>query len=110
MSYLVSVDVVPDRREEEQREYEAELIESRQAAYCEECGEIFEDVDIEGTCSKNVICAECAENETEAIIKTIRRLALENAANSDEKQRVATALCFLSDYSEEFQQHLREGH
>ena len=109
MSYLVSVDVVPDRREEEQREYEVELIESGQAAYCEECGEIFEDIHNDSIYD-NVICSECAENETEAIIKTIRRLALENAANSDEKQRVATALCFLSDYSEEFQQHLREGH
>ena len=109
MSYLVSVDVVPDRREEEQREYEAELVESGQAAYCEECGEIFEDIHNDSIYD-NVICSECAENEVEAITKTIRRLALENAANSDEKQRVATALCFLSDYSEEFQQHLREGH
>ena len=109
MSYLVSVDVLPDRREEEQREYEAELIESGQAAYCEECGEIFEDIHNDSIYD-NVICSRCAENEAEAIIKTVRRLALENAANSDERQRVATALCFLNDYSEEFQQYLREEH
>ena len=108
MSYLVSVDVIPDRREEEQREYEAELIESGQTARCEECGEIFEDIH-KDSIYDNVICSRCAKSEAETIIKTIRRLALENAANSDEKQRVATALSFLNDYSEEFQQHLREG-
>ena len=109
MSYLRSVDVLPDRREEEQREYEAELIESGQAAYCEECGEIFDDIHNDSIYD-NVICSGCAKDEAEAITKTIRRLALENAANSDEKQRAATVLSFLSDYSEEFQQYLRKGH
>ncbi len=85
MNYLVS---------EKQREYEAELIESGEAARCEECGEIFEDIHNDSIYD-NVICSRCAENEAEAITKTIRRLALENAANSDERQRAATVLSFM---------------
>lgn len=41
MSYLVSVDVCPDTREQEQREYENELIENGQAVRCTECGELL---------------------------------------------------------------------
>ena len=93
-------------REEKQREYKAELIESGQTAYCEECGKIFNDV-CNDLVHKNEICFMCARDESGAIIRTIRRLALENAANSDEKQRVATALSFIEDYLEEFQQFLR---
>lgn len=45
MGYLVSVDVVPDTRYEEQEEYENELIENGQAVRCTECGELLTEND-----------------------------------------------------------------
>lgn len=111
MGYLVSVDVVPDTRCEEQEEYENELIENGQAARCEECGQVFDDVLSIGNdgAKENVICADCAEDEEKLIIKTVQRLSLE-AANKEERRRIATAMCFLSDYSDEFKQYLRENY
>lgn len=42
MSYSISVDVLPDTREQEQREREAELIANGEAVRCTECLELIE--------------------------------------------------------------------
>lgn len=93
MGYLVSVDVVPDTREQEQEEYEAELIENGQAVRCTECGALLtaEDRGYEAE-----LCMSCAVVQMKKIIYTIRDLQCVSTSR-DLRRDLATALCFLSD-------------
>lgn len=93
MSYLVSVDVCPDTREQEQREYEAELLTSGQAVRCTECGELLtaEDRGYEAE-----LCLSCAAVQTRKLIYTIRNLQC-SVTDRDLRGNLATVLCFLSD-------------
>lgn len=68
MGYLVSVDVVPDTRCEEQEEYETELIENGQAVRCTECGELLTKGD---RGFEAEYCEKCAKREAENVIRRV---------------------------------------
>ena len=72
MGYLVSVDVVPDTRCEEQEEYEAELIENGQAVRCTECGELLEKGD---RGFEEYLCEKCAEKDVKSMLDYLQEVA-----------------------------------
>lgn len=98
MSYLVSVDVVPDRREEEQREYEAELIESGQAVRCTECGKLLTSQD-KGYCE--YLCEKCADKDVDIMLDTLQT-AINRTENKNRKNDLQTLKNFCSTYSDIF--------
>lgn len=99
MSYLVSVDVCPDTREQEQREYESELLASGQAVRCTECGELLT-ADDRGYEAE--LCEKCAKIEAQNVIRRVEDAKYELKPGG----HIYTALAFLRDNFDELVRYI----
>lgn len=97
MGYLVSVDVVPDTREQEQEEYEAELIENGQAVRCTECGELLTKGD---RGFEEYLCEKCAEKDVKNMLDYLQEV-IDNT-DCKRKNDLQTIKDFCNTYDDIF--------
>lgn len=101
MGYLVSVDVVPDTREQEQEEYEAELIENGQAVKCTECGELL----TKGNRGfDEYLCEKCAEKDVKNMLDCLQKII--NSITYRSKNDLQTIKDFCNTYDDIFKAFL----
>lgn len=104
MSYLVSVDVCPDTRDEEQREYEAELLTSGQAVKCTECKELLT---AEDRGYEEYLCEKCASEDVDGMLKSLQSIIdLSHVLGDKRKNDLQTIKNFCSTYSDIFKAFL----
>lgn len=104
MSYLVSVDVVPDTREQEQRECEAELLTSGQAVRCTECGELLT-ADDRGY--DEYLCEKCADKDVDSMLKSLQGIIDLSLVLGDKRRNdLQTIKNFCATYSDIFKAFL----
>lgn len=90
VGYCIGVDVCPDRREEEQAQYEYEQIAQGKAVRCSVCGDLVYRRQ-SGFDAK--LCTPCAREDVRKIKKLLRRY--ESTLKGKDKELISMLSCFL---------------